>query len=247
MPKTSNVAAPERTRSAPAGIAVYADGPTLDEVRSLDRGTVHGYTFNPTLFRTLGVTDYLGHCKTVAQLCAPLPVSLEVFADDREGMIRQAGILAALGPSVFVKIPITYTNGQSTLEVIQELAQRGVKLNITAVFTMVQVRGIIKPLRESGAIISIFAGRLYDIGRDALVETREIARFAHAESDCRVLWASPRMVYDYRAAIAAGCDIITMQPSLIKKLPLFGKSAEEYSLDTVRMFHKDATASGYTL
>lgn len=228
-------------------IHIYADGPTVAEMKSLDRGVVKGYTFNPTLFRSLGVTDYLAHCRDVVKECGGLPLSLEVFADDEDGMIRQARLLHALGDSVYVKIPITDTAGRSTRRVIQTLTKDGVRLNITAIFTLAQIDDVLPVLGDAQAILSVFAGRLYDIGRDAVEDTAAMAARAHERSRCRVLWASPRMVFDVKSAIRSGCDIITMQAGLIKKLSLFGTTPEAYSLETVKMFHRDAQASGYTL
>ena len=228
-------------------VDIYADGPTLDEIESLGRGRVCGYTFNPTLFRALKVTDYLGHCRKVLEACGDAPVSLEVIADDADGMIRQARILSGLSQNVYVKIPITFTSGKSTRPVVEALAERSVKLNITAIFTKEQSIDILPPLRDQGAIISVFSGRLFDVGIDAVEATRAIADYVHAESDGKVLWASPRMVYDIKNAALANCDIITMQSALIKKCSLFGKLPEEYSLETVKMFYHDAVDSKYEL
>jgi len=162
-------------------------------------------------------------------------------------MIRQARILAGLGSNVFVKIPITFTNGGSTREVIETLIADGITLNITAVFTLSQVEGVLPTLGQSRSIISVFAGRIFDVGIDAVESTRAIVNRVHSESNCFVLWASPRMVYDVKNASSAGCDIITMVPSLIRKLNLFNKSPEEYSLETVKMFYSDAVASLYKI
>ena len=145
------------------------------------------------------------------------------------------------------KIPITDTNGETTLPVIQTLVEENTKLNITAIFTKDQVEGIVSCLKYAEAIISVFGGRIFDIGYDAVKVTHEIARIVHGESNCSVLWASPRMVYDIKNAHQAECDIITMRPELIKKLTLFNKSPEEFSMDTVKMFFNDAVSSAYTL
>ena len=228
-------------------VSIYLDGPSLEQASEIDSSVIKGFTFNPTLFRNAEVLDYLGHCRKILEVCGDLPVSLEVIADDQEGMIRQARILAGLGSNVFVKIPITFTNGESTREVIGTLVAEGIKLNITAVFTLLQVETILPALGQSRSIISVFAGRLFDIGIDAVVATRTIVDRVRSESNCSVLWASPRMVYDLKNASSAGCDIITMVPNLIRKLGLFSKSSEEYSLDTVKMFYSDAVASGYEL
>jgi transaldolase len=228
-------------------IDIYADGPTEDEIAMFDKTIVRGYTFNPTLFKKLKVSDYLGHCRKVLQACGDVPVSLEAFADDIAGMVRQARILDKLGPNVFVKIPITFTSGKSTLPVIETLVKDGMKLNITAVFTKKQVDSILPTLKNTNAIISVFAGRLFDVGIDAVEATGEIAKLVRENSNCKTLWASPRMVYDVKNACSAGCDIITMAPDLIKKTALFNKSPEEHSLATVKMFYQDAKTSGYEL
>jgi len=228
-------------------IEIYADGPTLGEISGFDKNLIKGYTFNPTLFKMLKVTDYLGHCKKLLQTCDRLPVSLEVFADEPDEMIRQAKILGALGNNVYVKIPITNTSGESTVNVLTALVNKDIKLNITAIFTKTQVEEILPCLSKTDSIISIFSGRIFDIGLDAVDITLEISDLVHGQSDCKVLWASPRMVYDIINAVNANCDIITMQSSLIKKLSLFGKTPNEYSMDTVKMFYNDATESGYEL
>jgi len=228
-------------------IDIYSDGPNLDEITEFDKDIVKGHTFNPTLFRMLNVEDYWGYSSKVVKKCEPLPVSLEVLADHKEGMIKQARILDKLGENVFIKIPITYTSGETTLPVIHTLATDGLKLNITAVFHKDQVEPIIFSLKDTRSIISVFSGRLFDIGMNAVEVTKEVSKLVHQNSKCKVLWASPRMVYDVKNAIDAECDIITMKPALIRKLTLLGKSWKDYSLDTVKMFYNDAQSSGYTL
>ena len=228
-------------------IEVYADGPTLEEISVFDTSLIKGYTFNPTLFKMLQVTDYLSHCKKLLQTCDYLPISLEVFADEEDEMIRQAKILGALGENVYVKIPITNTSGKSTVNVLKALVNEGIKLNITAIFTKTQVEAILPLLSKTESIISIFSGRIFDIGLDAVEITGEISELVHGQSNCKMLWASPRMVYDIINACNANCDIITMQSALIKKLSLFGKTPNEYSMDTVKMFYNDAADSGYKL
>ena len=228
-------------------IDIYADGPTLQEINNFNKNLIKGYTFNPTLFKMLGVTDYIGHCKKLLQSCDNIPISLEVIADDKDEMIRQAKILGMLGENVYVKIPITDTSGDSTINVLKALVSEDIKLNITAIFTKNQVEKILPCLSNTESIISIFSGRIFDVGLNAVKITGEISSLVHEHSECKVLWASPRMVYDIINACDANCDIITMQSSLIKKLSLFGKTPNEYSLDTVKMFYNDAAESGYEL
>jgi len=227
-------------------IKIYADGPTLAEISEL-KGKVSGFTFNPTLFRKLGVIDYLKHCYTLVNACDNLNLSLEVISDDYDGMVRQARILNDLGPNVYVKIPITFTSGESTLQVIETLIHDNLRLNITAILSKKQVEHILPVLCKSNSIVSVFAGRLFDIGIDATEATKKIADYTHDNSECKILWASPRMIYDIKNACKANCDIITMLPSLMKKLPLFEKTDERYSLETVKMFYDDAIKSGYKL
>ena len=228
-------------------IEIYADGPTLEEIESFDKSLIKGYTFNPTLFKILNVTDYLGHCNKLLETCENIPVSLEVFADNEAEMIRQGKILGLLGENVYVKIPITNTSGESTLSVLQALVDEEIKLNVTAIFTKTQVEEILPSLSRTESIISIFSGRIFDIGLDAVELTAEMSELVHQNSECKMLWASPRMVYDIINACNANCDIITMQSALLGKLSLFGKTPNEYSLDTVKMFCNDAANSGYTL
>lgn len=227
-------------------IHIYADGPTLEEIQIL-KHNVDGFTFNPSLFRKLKIKNYLEHCKKLIEKCGELPISLEVFADELNEMVTQAKILSRLSENVYVKIPITFTNGMPTTSVLEQLTDYGIKLNITAVFTLRQVKNVLPVLNESNAIISIFAGRIYDIGLDAFKITKQISNYIHNNSNCKILWASPRMVYDIISASKSNCDIITMQPSLINKLPLLNKTAEDYSLDTVKMFYDDAMSSGYEM
>ena len=228
-------------------IQIFADGPKLEEITSLDTNLVKGFTFNPTLFRNLGVSNYLDYCKKLVEICGEFPISIEVIADDEDSMIKQGLILGELGNNVFVKIPVTYTSGVSTLSVIKTLVEEKIKLNITAIFTIDQVKTILPTLKYTESIISIFSGRLFDVGLNAIEITGNIAEFIHENSNCKILWASPRMVYDIINACNANCDIITMQSTLLKKLPLFQKSPEEYSLDTVKMFYNDAVESKYIL
>jgi len=228
-------------------IKIYADGPSVDEIKQLNKDIVEGLTFNPTLFKNLGIKDYLEHCKNLTNEYSNYPISLEVIADDYDEMAKQGLKLGKLADNVFVKIPITYTNANSTLEVLQYLVSKNIKLNITAVFTIDQVKEILPSIKSSKSIISVFSGRLFDIGLDAVTCTKDISDFVHNSSNCKVLWASPRMVYDIINAINANCDIITMPYNLIKKIDLFNKTADDYSLDTVKMFYNDAKKANYKI
>jgi transaldolase len=226
---------------------IYIDGPNKEDMMELQRADVSGYTFNPTLFKNLGVSDYLEYSKEVIKLSNGLPVSLEVIGDAHQEMITQAKKLSSLADNVYVKIPITYTSGQSTLDTISRLAEDGIKQNITAIFTIEQIKGVLPALEHSRAIISVFAGRLYDIGLNAAELVLEMSNHVHNNSNCNVLWASPRMHYDLIIAQQSGCDIITMSSQMYKKISLLGKSPTDYSLETVKMFYNDAKSSGFTI
>lgn len=228
-------------------IKLYADGLNLDEFETDFGIEIDGYTFNPSLFKKNGATDYLEYSKKVVAKCNSKPVSLEVFADEETEMIKQAEILNTLGSNVYVKIPITYTNKVFTTKVISNLVKKKIKLNITALFTMAQIDEVLPVVKDSETILSVFAGRIFDCGEDAAKLMKTISIKVKKEGKCKVLWASPRMPYDYINATLCGSDIITMQSSQIKKLKLFDKSPEDYSLDTVKQFFKDASSSGYKL
>ncbi len=223
-------------------VKIYADGANLDEMKSL-APKVDGFTTNPSLMRKAGVTDYLAFCRAAAALGKP--ISFEVFADEFAEMKRQARLLAALGSNVYVKIPITNTRGESSAGLITQLSAQGIKVNVTAVFTMNQVQTVEGALTSTPAIISIFSGRIADTGIDPKVACRFARKICRPETE--VLWASTRELINIKQAEACGCDIITVPNDILRKMPLFAKDLAEYSLETVRMFHDDAKASGFTL
>jgi len=228
-------------------LKLYCDGPNLNEI-NIDLGTqIDGYTFNPSIFKKNGATDYIKYSKEILEKCSNKPVSLEVFADDESGMINQGKVLNKLGNNVFVKIPITFTNGDSTLKVIQKLLDENIKLNITAIFVIDQVKELLQTIKDSETIISVFAGRIYDCGIDAKKEMISINKLIKENSKCKSLWASTRMAYDYIAAEETGSDIITMPISHIEKLKMIGMSPKEYSLKTVKQFYEDAKSSGFRI
>ena len=223
------------------------DGPQLNEINKDYNIEIDGYTFNPSLFKKNGAKDYLGYSKEILSICSNKPVSLEVFADDKSGMIEQGMKLHSLSKNVYVKIPITFTNGESTISVIEELLKQNVKLNITAIFTLDQIKKIIKTVQNSESILSIFAGRIYDCGVDAKQKVKEMNEFIKENSKCKSLWASTRMPYDFVTATEINTDIITMQISHIEKLKMFGLELSDYSLKTVKQFYEDAKSSGFRI
>lgn len=228
-------------------IELYADGPNLNEINKDFGIQIDGYTFNPSLFKKNGAKDYLNYCKQILEICPDKPISFEVFSDDENGMIRQAEILNNLGKNIYVKIPISYTNGDSTAKVIQNLVSQNIKLNITAIFLIEQIQQIIKIVENSEAILSIFAGRIYDCGIDAKKKLNEMNKYIKENSNCKSLWASTRMAYDYISAKEINTNIITMQTTHIEKLKMIGTDPKQYSLDTVRQFYKDAKSSNFKI
>ena len=230
-------------------IDVYADGADVKDMLSArNGGIVRGFTTNPTLMRKSGISDYESFAREALSAVAGMPISFEVFADEFGEMERQAKLIATWGDGVYVKIPITNTRGESSLPLVRRLSAAGVKLNITAVLTLDQVRGVTEALdAKVPAIISIFAGRIADTGRDPIPLVREAVQIAKAKPKAQVLWASPRELLNIFQAEECGCHIITVTSDILKKLAMVGKSLDELSLDTVKMFFNDAASAGFKL
>lgn len=230
-------------------IKIFADGADLEDmVRAYRSGIVQGFTTNPTLMRKAGISDYESFaCKVLGEI-PDLPISFEVFSDDLHDMVQQAMKIAAWGPNVYVKIPVTNTRGESTARVVRDLSRGGVKVNVTAILTTEQIREVGSALdANTPAIVSVFAGRVADTGVDPLPIMREALTILRARPLAELLWASPREVLNLVQADTIGCHIITMTQDLLKKVPLLGSGLSEMSLDTVKMFHRDAEAAGYHL
>ena len=230
-------------------IAIYADGADVrDMISARDAGLVKGFTTNPTLMRKCGVADYAAFAKEALAATAGMPISFEVFADEFEEMERQAKLIATWGDAVFVKIPITNTRRESAVPLIKRLSAAGVKLNVTAILTLEQVRDVVDALNpDVPAIVSVFAGRIADTGRDPVPLMREAAAICAAKPKAELLWASPRELLNIFQAEECGCRIITVTSDILKKLAMVGKPLDELSLDTVKMFYNDATAAGFSL
>lgn len=231
-------------------VKIFADGANLDGMKEMYRNPlIKGFTTNPTLMRAAGITDYEAFAHQVLEAIPDRPVSFEVFADDLDHMARQARRIGSWGSNVFVKIPVTNTEGRYCGPIISELSQDGIKLNITAVFTLDQVRRIADDLApETEAIVSVFAGRVADSGIDPLPVMTEAAQLlASSRPNAELLWASPRELLNIFHADASGCGIITVTNDVLKKLGLVGKNQDEYSLETVRMFYNDARTAGYDI
>lgn len=230
-------------------IHLYADGADVrDMLAAAESGIVKGFTTNPTLMRKSGITDYEAFAREALDRVKGMPISFEVFADEFDEMERQAKRIATWGEGVFVKIPITNTRGESSVPLIARLSAAGVKLNITAILTVDQVRAVVEALDPGvPAIISIFAGRIADTGRDPVPIVEESIGLAKAKPLAQVLWASPRELLNIFQADACGCHIITVTSDILKKLAMVGKSLDDLSLDTVKMFFNDAAAAGFRL
>jgi len=233
----------------PLQIAIYADGADVREmVAARDAGIVKGFTTNPTLMRKSGISDYETFAKEALAATAGMPISFEVFADDFDEMERQARLIATWGDSVFVKIPVTNTKGEPAFALIRRLSDAGVKLNVTAILTLEQVRSVVDALNSDvPAIVSVFAGRIADTGRDPVPLMREAAQICAAKPKAELLWASPRELLNIFQAEECGCRIITVTADILKKLVMVGRPLEELSLDTVKMFYNDASAAGFRL
>ena len=234
-------------------IKIFADGADISEmIKCHQEGIVSGFTSNPTLMRQAGVKSYEGFAKEALEAIPDAPISFEVFSDDFPDMRRQALKLNAMGENVYVKIPITNTKSESSIPLIKELTEEGVKVNVTAIMTSDQVvdlcdKGLSAKVPN---IVSVFAGRISDTGRNANDTMRKAvleASYYKIKDSTEILWASTRQAYDIINAQSCGCDIITVPTSILKKLSLFGKDLNEFSLETVKMFYKDATEAGYEL
>jgi transaldolase len=231
-------------------IDIYADGGSLKNMIELkEKSYIKGFTTNPSLMKQSGVVNYEEHCKKILNQIKEHPVSIEIFSDDFEDMIRQAEIISSLGKNVNVKIPITNSVGLSSKRVIENLVKKNININITAIFTLSQVQEIIDVVEESKfCILSYFAGRVADTGVDPEIKLIAIKEFLVKEqANSLLLWASSRELLNIFHAERTGCDIITVSHELLNKTNILGKNLEEFSLDTVNMFKNDATKAGYEL
>lgn len=229
---------------------IFADGADLQGIADLYRKPyIQGLTTNPTLMRKVGLTDYETFARAVLKEVKSKPISFEVFSDDFSEMRRQALKMHDWQENVYVKIPITNTSGESSIPLIEQLADEGVKLNITALLTPRQVKAVAAALNPSvPAVVSVFAGRVADTGVDPLPIMRESLEILGRLPKAELLWASVREVLNVFQAAACRCHVVTVPHDILKKLvELGGKDLDELSLDTVRMFHQDAVAAGFKL
>jgi transaldolase len=230
-------------------VKLFADGADLAGMKEMAANPmIKGFTTNPTLMRKAGVGDYKSFALEVLKAIPDRPVSFEVFADDFGTMEGQALEIASWGKNVNVKIPVTNTKREFSGPLIERLSKAGVKLNVTALLSLEQVKHVTECLApETPAIISVFAGRIADTGRDPVPLMAEAVRVMKAKPKAELIWASPRELLNIFQADAVGCHIITATNDILKKLSLVGKDLDKYSLETVEMFHKDATAAGYSI
>jgi transaldolase len=230
-------------------VKIFGDGAELDGMVSLAREPyIKGFTTNPTLMRKAGITDYRAFAREVVAAIPDKPISFEVFSDEFDEMERQAGEIATWGDHVYVKIPVTNTRREPAYDLIHRLSHGGVKVNVTAIMTLDQVRQVVDALQGGApSNVSVFAGRIADTGRDPLPIMAEAVELLQREPAAELIWASPRELLNIFHAEEIGCHIITVTPDILKKLSLLGKDLTDFSLDTVKMFHEDAEKAGFTL
>jgi len=209
---------------------------------------VKGFTTNPSLMRKSGAKNYKDYSLKILKICKKKPISFEVFSDNLEMMIDQAYKINSWGQNIYVKIPVVNSKGQFTGRVINELSSKGVKLNITAVYTFDQVRRVFNLLnKKTKSIISIFAGRMSDVGKDPIPIFKKSIKLTQRHKNVQILWASTRESYNFLMAQKLGCEIITMPPKIIEEIKRFGKSFNNLTLDTVKGFLKDSRKSKFKI
>lgn len=230
-------------------IKIFADGADLKGMKeAAAQPLVKGFTTNPTLMRQAGVSDYKQFALDVLKLIPDRPVSFEVFADDFPTMEAQGREIASWGGNVYVKVPVTNTKGEFAGPLLSRLSGAGIKLNVTAIMTNEQVRRVAAALaKDTPAIVSVFAGRIADTGRDPVPLMREAVSLLKERPQAELLWASPRELLNVFQADEIGCHIITVTGEVIRKLALVGKDLDHYSLETVAMFYKDALSAAFTI
>jgi len=228
---------------------IYCDIAELNQIKKFNKKKiVKGFTTNPSLMRKAGAKDYKLYSKKILKICDKKPISLEVFADDYLNMKKQAEKINTWGKNVYVKIPVSNSKGKFTGKVIKELNEQNIKLNITAVYTAKQTKKILNVInKKTKVIISIFAGRAGDTGKDPIPEIKKSLKFSKKFNNVEILWASVRESYNYLQAKQLGCQIITIPPSIIEKIEKFGKSYDKLTLDTVKAFLNDSKKSKFKI
>ena len=230
-------------------IKIFCDIADLNLIKKFyKKKIVTGFTTNPSLMRKAGAKDYKLYSKQILKVCRKKPISLEVFADDNNSMIKQGMIINTWGKNVYVKVPVVNSKNQFTGKVIKKLNDKNIKLNITAVYTAKQTQKILKQInKKTKVIISIFAGRAGDVGKDPVPEFLKSIKMAKRFKNVEILWASVREPYNYIQAKQLGCHIITIPPSIIEKIQKFGKSFNQLTIETVKAFLTDSKKSKFRI
>ena len=227
---------------------IFCDIADINLIKKFNRKSiVKGFTTNPSLMRKAGATNYSKYCKNILKITRK-PISFEVFADDKKNIINQALTIKGWGKQIYVKIPVTNSKGIFLGEVIKHLNNKNIKLNITAVYTAKQTSQILKKInKKTKLIISIFAGRMADVGKDPVPEFIKSIKLAKKFKNVEILWASTREPYNYIQAKQLGCHIITSPPSIIEKIEKFGKPFNKLTVDTVKTFLVDSKKSKFKI
>ena len=230
-------------------VKLFADGADKKVMLEMyNNPLVSGLTTNPTLMRKAGISNYKEFALDILSLISDVSISFEVFSDDLNIMEEQALDIASWGENVYVKIPITNTKGESTYQLIENLAKHGVKVNVTAIMTVEQVKHILPAIKQCPAgYVSVFAGRIADTGVDPLPTMIEVVELLKAYPNLELIWASCRELYNIIQADEIDCHIITVPNDIFKKIPMIGTDLTNLSLDTVKMFYNDATLSGFSI
>ena len=228
---------------------IFCDTADVKIIKKFNKNSlVNGFTTNPTLMRISGAKNYKAYSKKLLKICKKKPISLEVIADKFDEIEKQAYEIKSWGNNVYVKVPVTNSKGNFSGKIIKRLSDKGLKLNITAVYTANQVKKIVKCLnKNSYSIISIFSGRMADVGKDPVPIIQKSVKITKKMKKIKILWASTREAYNYMQANNCKCEIITMPPKIIEKISKFGKSFRELTLDTVKTFYKDASEANFKI
>ena len=228
---------------------IFCDIAEINQIRKFNKkNIVKGFTTNPSLIRKAGAKNYIDYCKKILLICKKKPISFEVFADNFEDMLKQAYEINSWGKNIYVKIPVVNSKGVFTGPVIEELSKKGIKLNITAVYTFEQTKKIYKKLnKKTKSIISIFAGRMADKGKDPVPIFKKSINLAKKNKNIEILWASTREAYNYTQAKQLKCNIITMPPKVISQIESFGKSFKSMTINTVKGFLTDSKKSKFKI
>ena len=230
-------------------VKIFADGADKEGILEMYAKTfIKGFTTNPTLMRKAGISDYRAFAKEILQAISDRPISFEVFSDEFQDMERQALEIASWGDNVYVKIPVTNTRGQPSYDLVRKLTKSGVKVNVTALMTLDQVRDVVAVLDpETPSYVSVFAGRIADTGRDPVPVMAAAVELLKTRPKAELIWASPRELLNIFQADTLGCHVITVTNDTLKKLVLIGRDLNDYSLETVKMFFEDAKGAGFEL